>query len=93
VNLRVRQAHADWNAARERIAVGEAAVAEAEESYRIQRNRYENGLVNVTELIRGQTAVLATQFRRLAALYDLRVARAALDEAAGILTADSEALL
>lgn len=92
VQLRVRQAYSEWNAARARVGVAEAAVSEAEESHRIIQNRYDNGLADVTELIRGETASMATSFRRLAALYDLRVARAGLDEAAGILTSHSEAL-
>ena len=92
IQLRVRQAHSEWKAARARVGVVEAAVSEAEESHRIIQNRYDNGLVDVTELIRGQTALMAAAFRRLAALYDVRVARAGLDEAAGILTANSEAL-
>ena len=92
VQLRVRRAYSEWKAAGARVTVAEAAVSEAQESHRIIQNRYDNGLADVTELIRGQTASMSTSFRRLAALYDVRVARAVLDEAAGILTADSEAL-
>jgi len=91
-SLAVRRAFYEFRAAQERLAVAQAAVAEAEESHRIIQNRYENGLENVTELIRSETALTAARFRRLAAIYDQRVARAALEHAAGNLTAASEVL-
>ena len=64
VHLRVRQAHAEWQSARERVAVGAAAVEEAEESRRILQNRYENGLVTATGIIRGQTSLMAARWTR-----------------------------
>lgn len=92
VELQVRKAWTDFDSATERLKVAEAAVAQAEESLRIVRNRYEAGLETVTELLRGQTALTGAKFRRLATLYDQRVARAALDHASGVLTVSSEAL-
>jgi outer membrane protein TolC len=72
--------------------VADAAVVQSEESLRIVRDRYEAGLETVTELLRSQTALTGAKFRRLATLYDQRVARAALDHAAGVLAVSSEAL-
>ncbi len=92
VKLRVRQAFFALQSAAKRLDVTEAAVAEAEESHRITQNRYQAGLTTATELIRSQTALMAAQGRRLAALYDQRVALASLEHAAGNLTAGSEAL-
>ncbi len=92
VRLHVHKAYADWKAARERIQVAQAAVAMAEESLRITRNRYEAGLANVTDLLRNETALLEARTRYLAALYDQRMAAVGLAHAAGILTADSEVL-
>ncbi len=77
VRLQVRSAYLDLKAAQERIEVAEAAVAEAEESLRIVKNRYENGLTNVTELLRSETALLETSVRRLAAVHDQRGRRRA----------------
>lgn len=92
IRLEVRQAHANVLAARERIGVTEAAVAQAEESLRITKNRYDAGLNTVTDLLRTETALLEARMRRLAAIYDLRVAAVTLELAAGILSADSEIL-
>ncbi len=92
VRLQVRQAYADLMAAQERVKVATAAVAEAEESLRIIKNRYEAGLATVTDLLRNETALLEARTRRLAALYDQRVAAAMLELATGTLTVDSEVL-
>ncbi|HUA19350.1 MAG TPA: TolC family protein [Bryobacteraceae bacterium] len=92
VELQVRRAYADWQAAQERIGVAEAAVAQAEESLRITRNRYQAGLTTVTELLRNETATLETQTNRLEAIYQQRVAATALELAAGTLSGDSDAL-
>jgi outer membrane protein TolC len=92
VELEVRKAWTDFDSATERLKVAEAAVAQAEESLRIVRDRHEAGLETVTELLRSQTALTGARFRRLGTLYDQRVARAALDHAAGVLSLSSEAL-
>jgi outer membrane protein len=92
VRLHVRKAHADWTAAQQRIEVARAAITQAEESLRITRNRYENGLATVTDLLRTEIALLEARNRHLAALYDQRVAAAELALAAGVLAADSPVL-
>ena len=92
VQLEVRRTWADLRAARQRIDVAKAAVAEAEESLRITQNRYESGLSNVTDLLRNETAVLESRTRYLAAVHDQRIAATLLDLAAGRLSADSEVL-
>ncbi len=92
VQLQVRRAYAGYRAARQRIEVAQAAVTMAEESLRITRNRYENGLSNVTDLLRTETALLEARNRRLAAVYDQRLAAVDLQLAAGTLTSESEAL-
>ena len=92
IRLEVRRAYADLTAAGQRIAVAQAAVAEADESLRITRNRYAAGLANVTDLLRTETAVLESRTRYLAALHDRRVAAVSLELAAGRLTETSEVL-
>lgn len=90
--LAVRRAWADWRSASERLTTAESAVRSATEGARIVKNRYEAGLENVTTLVAAETALSAARFRRLAALYEQRTARAALDHEAGVLTMDSETL-
>ncbi len=92
IRLEVRQAWANWKSAGERIQVASAAIDMAQESLRITKNRYESGLATVTDLLRNETALLEARTRRLAAVYDQRVAAVQLELAAGTLTGDSDAL-
>lgn len=92
VSLDVRRAYLELKSSQERIQVAEASVTEAEENLRIVKNRYENGLSNVTELLRSETALADARVRRLAAVHDQRLASAALELAAGTLSAESSVL-
>jgi outer membrane protein TolC len=92
VSLDARRAYLDLKSSQERIQVAEASVAEALENLRIVKNRYENGLSTVTELLRSETALADARIRRLAAVHDQRLASAALELAAGTLSPDSSVL-
>jgi outer membrane protein TolC len=92
IRLQVRRAYADFRSAAERIDVAQAAVSMAEESLRITKNRYDSGLSNVTDLLRTETALLEARNRRLAAIYDQRLAAVNLELAAGTLSDKSEVL-
>lgn len=89
VNLEVRKAYLALRAAAQRVEVASAATAEAEEAHRIIQNRYQAGLITITELLRSEAALSAARTRRLAAVYDHRVAAASLEHSAGTLTPDS----
>ena len=90
--LEVVRARAQMDAAQQRIGVADAAIAQAEESLRITKNRYEAGLTTVTELLRGETALAEARFRKLAAVHDQRVAGVAVAFAQGNLDSNSEVL-
>ncbi len=92
VRLEVRRAGANLDASRERVTTTRDTVAQAEESLRIIRNRYSNGLATVTDLLRSETALLESKTRRLAALYDQRTAAVQLEAATGALNGDSDVL-
>lgn len=92
VHLEIRRAYADLSAANQRIAVAQAAVSMAEESLRITKNRFDAGLANVTDLLRTETALLEARNRRLAAVYDQRIAAVSLVLATGKLSPTSEVL-
>jgi outer membrane protein TolC len=92
VRLEVRRAEANLDASRERVTTTRDTVAQAEESLRIIRNRYSNGLATVTDLLRSETALLESKTRRLAALYDQRTAAVQLEAATGALNGDSDVL-
>ena len=89
VQMEVRKAYLDGNAAAQRAASAHDAAEQAKESLRIVQNRYEAGLTTVTELLRSQTAQLDATTGYLAALQDWQVARAQLERAAGLLTPES----
>jgi outer membrane protein TolC len=90
VQLEVRRAYLDTAAASQRAAAARESVAQAKESLRIIQNRYDAGLVTITELLRAETAQLEARTGYLAALHDWQVARAGLERAAGTLTAGSK---
>jgi outer membrane protein TolC len=92
VRLQVRNAWGDYQSSRERVTVAQAAVSQAEESLRIIKNRYDNGLTTITELLRSETALLDARMHHLTALYNVRVNAAALYQSAGILTGDADVL-
>jgi outer membrane protein TolC len=83
VRLEVRTARAEYDAAVAREAVGRAAVLQARESQRIIRDRYESGLVGVTDVLRAATSLLDAETLRIGSIVDVMVGRAALDKAAG----------
>ena len=92
VRLEVLKAWTAYRSAEERIGVASAAVAQAEESLRITKNRFDAGLATVTDLLRTETALLDTQTRRLIAIHDQRIAAVQLELAAGTLSSESEVL-
>lgn len=92
VRLEVKQAEAQFEAAAERLKVTEAGVAQSEESLRILRNRYQNGLATVTDVLRAQVAVSDAKMRRYQAVHDQRLAAVEIQRAAGILNGDSDVL-
>ncbi len=70
-------------AARAREAVGRAAVAQARESQRIIRDRYEQGLAPINDVLRASNAVLDADASHASAIVDALVADAALRRALG----------
>jgi outer membrane protein TolC len=89
VQMEVRKAFLDGNAATQRAAAAHDSTEQAKESLRIVQNRYEAGLTTVTELLRAQTAQLDATTGYLSALQDWQVAQAQLERAAGVLTPES----
>jgi outer membrane protein TolC len=70
-------------AARARESVGRAAAAQARESQRIIRDRFEAGLAQAGDVIRAATAVLDAEAQRVRAAVDIMVGEAALRRAVG----------
>jgi outer membrane protein TolC len=83
VRLELLTAAEHLGAARARQDVGRAAVAQARESQRMIRDRYEAGMAPAADVIRADTAVLEAEAQRINALVDVIVGEAALRRAAG----------
>lgn len=83
IEVEVVEAYYSVSAARERIAVSETAVAQAEENLRIMRNRYATGLSPVLDLLTAELVLNQAKLNRLRALYDERISRARLDLVTG----------
>jgi outer membrane protein TolC len=83
IRLEVRAAWADRTSAAERIAVATSALSQAEEALRIVRDRYDEGMAVMVELLGAEAARTAAEGNRAAASRDLAIATAALDLASG----------
>jgi len=81
--LDVYTAAAHLEAARAAEAVGRAAAAQARESHRIVRDRYEGGLVDVAGLLRAAEAVVQAEAQEAGAAVGVLVATATLERALG----------
>ncbi len=83
IEVEVVEAYYGLDAARERIAVSEGAVAQAEENLRIIRNRYESGIAPVIDLLTAELVLNQAKQNRMHAFYDERVGGARQDLVTG----------
>jgi outer membrane protein TolC len=83
IRLDVRSAWLRLQSARARAGVGAAAVAQARESQRIVRDRYDNGLAGVSDVLRAAQSLLEAELQHTAAETDVIIETAALDRAVG----------
>jgi outer membrane protein len=83
VRVEVRSAAARLDAARASLDVGRAAAAQARESQRIVRDRYESGLADITALLRAAEGLQEAEARLVAARVGVMVAEAAMTRAVG----------
>ena len=83
IEVDVRAAVARVTAARARDVAGCAALAQARESQRIIRDRYEAGLATVTDVLRAAEAVFDAESRATTAELNVTLETVALDRATG----------
>lgn len=83
VQVDLRAALSRLQSATAREDVARATVAQARESQRIVRNRYDAGMTGVSDVLGAATAVLEAETSRLSALVDRIEAHAALSRALG----------
>ena len=83
IEVDVRSAIARLDAARARDAAGRAALAQAAESQRIIRDRYDTGLATITDVLRAAEAALDAESRAIGAQMDVILQSVTLDRAVG----------
>ncbi len=89
VRLEVRRAFYDADSSRQQVQVAQAAIDQARESLRINQNRYESGLANITDLLRAEEESRRVQTDYWGAVYRYRTSYARLQLAIGALNASS----
>jgi outer membrane protein TolC len=86
VKLQVNQSFEDVLLSQKKTQVYEKAVAQATENYRITKNKYDNNLVNTTELLDANVALLQSKINLAVAKADVLLAYSKLLETTGTLT-------
>ena len=89
VRLEVRRAFYDVDAARQQIEVARAIIADAEESLRINQNRYESGLSTIADLLAAEEAARRSQADYWETVYRYLTGYASLELASGTLNSES----
>ena len=92
VRLEVREAYYQFDAAQQQVNVARSAIAQADESLRINQNRYESGLSTVTEMLRVEEAARRAKADYWQAVYRMNASYAGVELAIGTLTLDSLAV-
>jgi len=93
VRLEVRRAYYETGANRQQIAVARAAIAQAQESLRINQDRYDSGLTTITDLLGAEDAARRSQTDYWEAVYHFQTSYANLELASGSLNAQSPVVM
>jgi len=89
VRLEVRRAYYETDANRQQIEVARAAIAQAQESLRINQDRYDSGLTTITDLLSAEEAARRSQTDYWEAVYRFQTSYANLELASGSLNPQS----
>ena len=93
VRLEVRQAYYDQDSSRQQVEVARTAISQAQESLRISQDRYEGGLLTVTDLLGTEEAARRSQTDYWQAVYQYHVSYASLELASGTLNLQSPVVM
>lgn len=93
VRLEVRQAYYDQDATRQQIEVARTAITQAQESLRINQDRYDGGLLTITDLLGAEEAMRHTQADYWQAVYQFHISYASLELSTGTLNLQSPVLM
>ena len=91
--LEVRRAYYETDANRQQIEVARAAIAQAQESLRINQDRYDSGLTTITDLLGAEDAARRSQAGYWEAVYHFQTSYANLELASGSLNPQSPVVM
>ena len=86
VKLQVNRDFENFLLSQKKTEVYQKAVAQATENYRITKNKYDNNLVNTTELLDANVSLLQSKINLAVSKADVLLAYSKLLETTGILT-------
>jgi outer membrane protein len=89
IRLEVRRAYYDLDAARQQVEAVRTAIAAAQESLRINQDRYDSGLSTITDLLAAEEAARRSQTDHWEAVYRYYTEYASLELASGTLSPQS----
>lgn len=89
IRLEVRREYYDLDAARQQVEVARTAIAQSQESLRINQDRYETGLSTITDLLAAEEASRRSQTDYWEAIYNYHTGYANLELASGTLNPQS----
>lgn len=90
VRLEVREAYFDQDASRQQVEVARSAIAQAQESLRMNQDRYDGGLLTITDLLGAEESLHRSQSEYWQALYQFHISYARLELASGSLNLQSQ---
>ena len=93
MRLEVRQAYYDEDSSRQQVEVARAAISQAQESLRINQDRYDSGLLSITDLLGAEEAARRSQADYWQALYQFHISFANLELASGTLNLQSPVVM
>jgi outer membrane protein len=93
VRLEVRRAYYNLDSSRQQVEVARAAIAQAQESLRINQDRYDTGLTTITDLLSAEETSRRTQADYWDAVYNFHTSYASLQLASGTLNAQSPVVM
>ena len=93
VRLEVRRAYYDVDTSRQQVEVARAAIAQAQESLRINQDRYDSGLTTITDLLGAEEAARRSQTDYWEAVYRFHTSYAGLELAGGTLNPQSPVVM
>jgi outer membrane protein len=93
VRLEVRRAYYETDASRQQIEVARTAIVQAQESLRINQDRYDSGLTTITDLLGAEDAARRSQTDYWEAVYHFQTSYANLELASGNLNPQSPVVM